>query len=212
MNKINNILIATAIMLSATLTFTAENNNRYEEIAVAFCNETNSFDQNFVQSENDIAIITQHKNDLLKKIDCYKKSWMPMLLKIVGTQFAIDTGIRTIYLIATLAHLRVPKPLHYACTLGLLLGSPITLISHEITEFMRENLNILFFEKGSITSTQWRLGIKSILAIAALVTGKTAQYLFKKAHSYKNTITLLEQEIERDNAMISNLGSVEFLV
>lgn len=212
MMKKSNIAIAT-LMLCATLAHSAAteiNIHRYQAIADNFIN-TNSDDVQYV-SENiteDIAVVTQHKEMLEKELAGYQKSWMPTILKIVGTQLGIDAGIRTIsialgligsstYTIATKRLLVYPS----------LLTFPTIYIRAAITRPMQQILNKLAQEE-SINYNQWKLATISLGAITILLGAKAAKHLFNKANSYTTAIERLENEVAHDTAIIEKLQQLQ---
>ncbi len=211
MNKNTSLFaLSTAILLSFTIGFATENtNNRYNEIITALSTPS----ENFVFHNNDIQVVEEHKATLQKELNSYKNSWTPTLLKVMGAGFGLETIRRGVWVAIaadrtnTLANTisdawsLISRKLYY-------LNYPISYSVGEISKLTvmpASDMLSKLYGANKIGSTTFDVGSLLLFAVTPVATGLIAKYLFDKANSYKAEIARLEEEIEKDNAIITAL-------
>jgi len=230
MNYVKNMLVAVLLLLSANLIRSFEkptNLGRYSEIIKSFDVDAKKFDPKFVFSGQDIEVIKTRKELLKKDLESkkitYATSWMPLLYKILGIGFGLESIRRLLvggYMI--IADRNVVGGGFRSSgvweAMGSLLGQswyinyPISYPIAKTERFVRESvLDRLYVDaQGNMDGGKYfDAKIKAIKASSfgiSLGTGILAKYLFNKAASYKNEIASIEQEIEIDDAMIDALS------
>ena len=209
MNKINSLLITACLLALPHTGFAAQtDNNRYEEIIAAYVPETNRFKLDFIPKTGDIAVVADHKTKLEKERNSYKKSWMPALLKTIGTGFGIDAGINAVRVIASPFPYEIRETVHDALAYPKLTIYPLYKARSKVTGIITTPLHEKLFDvwdTRAISTEAYRVGVSLITAGTSLFSAAIATYLFKKANSYQTEIERLEKEIELDDKMLELL-------
>lgn len=212
MNRMNNILIAASLLTLSHAGFAAQtDNNRYEQIVAAYSAETNSFESGFAVTIDDVVIVANHKGNSEAKLDSYKASWMPAILKTIGVGFGIDAGINAIKAIVYPLSSEIRRPVLDILVYPALAIYPVFMARANVTDIitspLNKELNNMYFKKDMISETTWKIGKASVPAAVSLFSAAIATYLFKKANSYKKEIKQLEKEIELDTNILKQLLS-----
>jgi hypothetical protein len=203
MNKINSLLITASLLTLSHAGFAAQtDNDRYKEIVAAYVPETNRFEQGFSPKTGDIAVVADHQKRLTKEQNSYKASWMPAILKTIGTGFGIDAGISATYAIINFFPYESVRPirkaLKYSYKAIYPISEPLTQLTDIITNPLSDELYSMHYDYHKISKGTYLAGQSSILAGTSLFSAAIATYLFKKANSYQEEIERLEKEIELD--------------
>ena len=213
MNKINSLLITASLLTLSHVGFAAQtDNDRYQAIIAAYSAETNSFESGFaITIIDDCITVANHRGNLEAKLDRYKASWMPALLKTIGIGFGIDAGISAIRAIISPLSYDIRKPVSDALVYPTLAIYPLLSaraeLTNPITYTLNKELNDMYFKKDTISATTWKIGKASVPAAVSLFSAAIATYLFKKANSYKKEIKHLEKSIELDTTILKLLLS-----
>lgn len=213
----NDYLLSIILLSSLATTALAETNNneRYQQIIQNFSAQDQSFNNTFIATNEDIAIITQHKENAEKELTGYQKSWVPTFLKIVGGAFGLDAALSSITIMFMAAH--APREWHdVRQTISNYIGYPIKPIRYTIytlakpiAQPMSKKLFDMYIKEKSIGARTYDLGMTSITTGLYVVPSTViAAYLFKKANSYQSEIERLEKEIELDDMMIKKLNDL----
>ena len=187
---------------------------RYNQILVAFNENINTFFTYFSPKPTDSDIIKQHKEksqeDLAEHKEVLETSWKPAIFNMLGGIFgisALSSGALPIPIMLlgsgifnTKTRLEafgkiVSFPLKYTGT-GLL-TRPIMLPINFILWELHEN--------KYISRSQYNLGWSALLIGRALLFAGIAKYLLNKASSYADEIKNIEKDIARDEKMIEAL-------
>jgi hypothetical protein len=208
--KISSLVIA-LLCFFPTISFTAENKqNRYSYIKHWFLSDANQFAIGFTKQKDDLENITEHKAALEKERDSYKNSWIPSLLKLVGTGFGIDAAKMFAYSIATQLPRTYGEPIVKAASYTTYLSYPVTyarnLITKPITSRATESLLSKWFNGSHFAgASSYETAITSIVSLLSFGTSLFSTaigiYLFKKANSYQEKIEQLQAAIEVDENM-----------
>ena len=204
-----SLLTATLILGATNFSFATpqEDKARYQVIVGSFLPAINRFKGEFVAQNQDISIVTEHKEALEHKVAEYKASWVPFFLKVAGTGFGIGAGIEAISGAVEI----VPYKYEYEYykekiynTLSYLQYASLR-VGVGIMGKARHALHNMHYSERSISETAYCGSMASLSLGNALLSASVATWLFKKANSYKNTITKLEAEIAIDDNMITVL-------
>ena len=197
MNKINSLLITASLLFLSSAGFAAQtDNDRYKEILAAY--EANTLNPHFLKA-GDIDLIAKRQEYLRTKLNSYKASWMPVILKTIGTGFGIDaagSALRSVMFLGPNAFFETLN------TSSGYISNAIYPISYPRSLLTRPATRPLFSQlwawrnQEKISLTAYAGGLSGAYAGVTLFSAAIATYLFKKANSYKEEIERLETEID----------------
>ncbi len=224
------MLVAVLLLLSANLMYSFKkpiNLGRYSEIIKAFDVDARKFDPGFAFSSQDIEVIKTRKELLKKDLESkkitYTTSWMPLLYKILGVGFGLESVRRFMlggYMIADDRNVvgggfrrsGVWEAMQSLLGQSWYINYPISYPIAKTERFVRESvLDRLYIDAQGNRDWDKYLDakIKTIKVSSFGISfgaGILAKYFFNKAASYKNEIANIEREIEIDEAMIDALS------
>lgn len=180
---------------------------RYDHINGCFDSEKNQFIDGYSRRRNDLDVVKEHKELVEKRIAEYQSSWMPLLLKIVGTGFGINAGLSALdsVFVATNNAKKATHKYAYADY------SPLRAIDHVLDKLMMpirypwEKILLKAYKEKFIGNTGFDLGWAVYIGSQSLLAASIATWLFNKANSYQEAIARLKTEIAIDTQMIQAL-------
>ena len=226
MNNLKRLLVATFLLFSIGAIHSFEkptNLGRYTEIVKAFDIDKKVFNQGFASQDGDIQSVEARKESLKKELKSkkitYVTSWMPLLYKVLGTGFGLES-IRQFLMGGYVAADQIidfgPKVLpiiDYPVTALSYMNYPISYPIKKAEGFVQRKVMDKSFYLDAQGFTDWDRYFKArnVFAMASssgisLATGLIAKYFFNKAASYKNEIDNIEKEIKIDDDMIAALS------
>jgi hypothetical protein len=206
MNKINSLLLTVSLLILSSAGFAAQtDNDRYKEILAAY--ETNNLNPNFLKA-GDIDLIAQRQESLRTKLNSYKASWMPAILKTIAIGFGIDaagSSLRSVMFLSPNAFFNTLKTLSFHINDAIYpISHPRSLLTQQATDPLISQLRTWRNQK-KISLTAYAGGLSTVYAGVALFSAGIATYLFKKANSYHKEIERLEKEIDLTTNMLKLL-------
>ena len=210
MNNINSLLITASLLTLSQVCFatqTDNDNNRYEKIVAAYSTEKNSFD-GFAVQDGDLNIIEEHKKDSVAKLNSYKASWIPAILKTIGIGFGLDAASNVLgsvmFFDPTAFFETLKTSAQYISNAIYPVSKPRSLLTKQATGPLFSQL-LTWKEQGKISKAAYQGGTAAVYDSVAIFSAGIATYLFKKANSYQEEIEHLQEEIDLDINMLNLL-------